>query len=809
MAFITLAYVLAGKIGLGFASIHVSASPVWAPAGMAVAFFLLFGFSVWPTIIVGAFLVNITTAGTWFTSGSIAVGNTLEGLLGAWLVQRFAHGPQAFESPRDIFKFAILAGLLSPAVSATIGVTSLTWSGFAALEQYRFVWLTWWLGDAAGILLLTPAMILWAQHPRINWTTRERLELVLLVLVLFATCEMIFGASLGTQKTYPVQFVLVPVLIWAAFRFSPRETASLSVLLAAWAAWGTMNGQGPFVSESENEALLFGQAFLGVNAVMSLALAAGVQERKRTLALLQETSEKVSRFAAIVESSDDAIISKTPGGIIVTWNQGAERLFGYMEDEVVGRSMTLLLPPGLDDEQLLLSRIAAGERIHHYETRRQRKDGTILDVSLTISPITDHQGFVMGASTIIRDISARKHAERALQESQARLQGFADQLEDLVKERTEELLQAQARLRALTQELTLTEQRERNRMAVELHDHLQQILVLAKLKLSQGERVAQPNVACMELIHDVNGMLTSALSYTRTLVAELSPPVLREHGLLAALNWLGEWMKRHNLNVAVEIKSDSSLVLPEDISVLLFQSIRELLINAAKHSESHEAWVSLQQQDGELRIVVRDNGKGFDVAASTGAGSKFGLYSIRERMQALGGTLEVDSTCKGTMATLILPLQESTETTQEVRAAGRARHYSASTLDRAGSIGSAVRVLLVDDHAMVRQGLRSVLESHVDIEVVGEAGDGEEGLVLVEQLRPAIVIMDINMPKLNGIQATAKIKERYPLIKVIGLSVNAGIDNQEAMRSAGAELLLTKEAAVEQLYARIQGIQSR
>src|SRR6185295_18017526 len=791
--------------------------PVWAPAGMAVAFFLILGFSVWPTILVGAFLVNVTTAGTWLTSGSIAVGNTLEGLLGAWLVQRFAHGLRAFESPPDVFKFAILAGLLTPTVSATIGVTSLTWGGFAPLEQYISVWLTWWLGDAAGILIITPVVVLWAQHPRMEWTTRESIELVVLVLVLFATCEMIFGASLGMQKNYPMEFFLVPVLIWAAFRFSPRETASLSVLLAAWTVWGTIHGQGPFTSDTENAGLLLGQSFLAVNTVMSLALAAGVRERMKTEALLHESIERVNRFAEMVESSDDAIISKNPDGTIVTWNTGAERLFGYTEHEVVGQSIALLLPPGLNDEQQLLRRITAGERIDHFETQRLRKDGSMLDVSLTVSSIKNRQGSVIGVSTIMRDISARKHAEHALQESQAQLQDFADQLEGLVKERTAELLQAQARLRALAQQLTLTEQQERNRMATELHDHLQQMLALAKVKLSQGERFAQPNAACAELMQHVNGILTNALDYTRTLVAELSPPVLREHGLAAAMNWLGEWMKRRDLNVSVETESHSSLVISEDQSILLFQSIRELLINAAKHSESHDAWVSLQYDDDKLRIAVRDNGKGFDVATATYAGtaSTFGLYNIRERMQALGGTLKLDSTPgKGTIATLTLPLQAArtqrqrdTETNPKVLAIDRTRRHLQADFDRSDYPESTIRVLLVDDHAMVRQGLRSLLECHADVEIVGEAGDGKEALVLVEQLRPAIVIMDINMPKMNGIQATAKIKERYPLTKIIGLSVNTNSENQEAMRLAGAEFLLTKEAAVEQLYAGIQEIQ--
>jgi DNA-binding NarL/FixJ family response regulator len=118
-------------------------------------------------------------------------------------------------------------------------------------------------------------------------------------------------------------------------------------------------------------------------------------------------------------------------------------------------------------------------------------------------------------------------------------------------------------------------------------------------------------------------------------------------------------------------------------------------------------------------------------------------------------------------------------------------------------------VLLVDDHAMMREGLRSVLEAHSDIHIVGEAADGQEAIALVDELRPSLVVMDINMPRLNGIEATARIKARYAEIKVIGLSVNAGPNNKEAMLRAGADMLLTKEAAVEELYRSIQEVMPR
>src|SRR5262245_32496152 len=274
LVFITSAYFLAGMIGLRFASVHVSASPVWAPAGMAIALLLMLGTSIWPAIFAGALLVNITTTGSLVTSTGIAVGNTLEGLLGAWLLQRFAHGVHAFESPPDILKSALLAGFLSPTVSATIGVASLLLGQYAIPDEYEIIWLTWWMGDATGIPIVTPAILLWARHPRIEWDRRQRVELGLLLLVLLVACELIFNPLMNTGHRYPLQFLVVPILIWAAFRFGPRETATLTVLLAGWATFGTMHGRGPFASDSENEALLLGQAFLAVNSIMPLAMAA-------------------------------------------------------------------------------------------------------------------------------------------------------------------------------------------------------------------------------------------------------------------------------------------------------------------------------------------------------------------------------------------------------------------------------------------------------------------------------------------------------------------------------------------------------
>ncbi|HEU4683905.1 MAG TPA: PAS domain S-box protein [Nitrospira sp.] len=528
-----------------------------------------------------------------------------------------------------------------------------------------------------------------------------------------------------------------------------------------------------------------------------------------------------ARLAAIVESSDDAIIGKDLQGNIMSWNRGAERIFGYTAAETIGRPITMLIPSDrVVEEAGLLDRLSRGERIDHYETVRRRKDGTLLDISLTVSPIVDAEGRIIGASKISRDITEKKRAEAALKDSEEQLRGLASRLEHLVAERTQELSKSRDRLRAFAAELNLTEQRERKRLAGDLHDHLAQMLVLCRLKLAQAKRSAGTAASCLQLIGQTDNVLADALSYTRTMVADLAPPVLHDLGLPTALTWMSDYMKRYELTVAVVLpNSDRPLSIPDDEAGMLFQSVRELLMNVRKHAGVGEARVLLRYGDDQLRLEVRDEGRGFDPAAvlagDAASSSKFGLFSIRERLEAMGGSFVIDSAPgKGTTATLTLPLARRAGSSAESPAPVRrdipasalgTGPYKAAPSTRHSALRKCIRirVLLVDDHVMVRQGLRSVLDGYADIEIVGEAANGEEALEAVEQWRPSVVVMDVNMPDVNGIEATSRIKARYPDTVIIGLSVQSGHEPEHAMLRAGAYTLLTKEAAVDQLHCTI------
>lgn len=278
---LVLIYFLCGKLGLRLASVNASATAVWPCTGVALAALLILGNRVWPAIFVGAFLVNLTTAGSVATSISIAAGNTLESVAACYLLNRFAGGQRTFDRAQSIFKFTLLACGLATAVSATIGVTTVEVAHLAEWPEYGAIWTTWWLGNGVGAMVMTPLIVLWWQNPRPQWTRRQLAEVVCLFLGLAATAGSLFGGEFhGALKNYPLEYLCIPFLVWAAYRFGRRKTATATFLLAGIATWGTVRGFGPFAREPQNTSLLLLQTFMGIMAITHLVLAAEVTEHR-------------------------------------------------------------------------------------------------------------------------------------------------------------------------------------------------------------------------------------------------------------------------------------------------------------------------------------------------------------------------------------------------------------------------------------------------------------------------------------------------------------------------------------------------
>jgi len=274
-------YCAAGKLGLQLAFVNASTSAVWPCTGIAIAALLILGYRMWPAIFAGAFLVNITTAGSIATSAAIAGGNALEAVTAAYLVNRYADGRRVFERSLNIFKFALFAAFAAT-ICATIGTTILSVGGLALWSQFSSIWSTWWLGDVVGAVMVTPFLVLWIENPRQEWTRRQMIELFFLFAGLFTVAWIIFGDGLHfVVSNYPFEYLCFPFLVWAAFRFGRRKAATAIVALAVVATWGTFHGFGPFARNSLNTSLLLLQSFMAITTLTSLVLAAESTEHRR------------------------------------------------------------------------------------------------------------------------------------------------------------------------------------------------------------------------------------------------------------------------------------------------------------------------------------------------------------------------------------------------------------------------------------------------------------------------------------------------------------------------------------------------
>jgi signal transduction histidine kinase/ActR/RegA family two-component response regulator len=408
------------------------------------------------------------------------------------------------------------------------------------------------------------------------------------------------------------------------------------------------------------------------------------------------------------------------------------------------------------------------------------------------------------ALVTMQDITRRKQAEEALQRARA-------ELEMRVADRT-------ARLRALAAELTQSEERERRRIAQILHDNLQQLLVGARLRLEavRGRGDSKPIAGELQRIER---LITESGDVARDLSHELSPTVLHEHGLVPGLQWLSRWMReKHGLMVRV-VSDAAAGALEDDVKVLLYQSVRELLFNVVKHAGVTRANVRIgPAAGGWIEVLVSDKGRGFDPTqprAGRNADAGFGLFGIWERLASVGGRMEIESKpgC-GCRFRLIAPLQgplgaglpaSVAARRSRNRRAGQKPHGEARDSSRAEARPerATIRVLLADDHKIVRDGLAVILNTQSAIEVVGLAADGREAIALTASLQPHVVVMDVSMPRLDGIAATRHIVATWPHVKVIGLTMHADEASHDAMRAAGAVDCLVKTGPTDDLVNAI------
>lgn len=636
--FISAIYFIAGKIGLVLAFVHPSVSVVWLPTGIAIATLLLLGRKLWPAIFIGAFLVNITNEGSLLTTLGIATGNTLEAFIAVWLIERFANGRNCLDRPQDLFRFVLFAGIISTAVSALCGVFSLTLTGFASWENFRPLFFTWWLGDMGGAIIVAPLIISWFNKRTLNLKITHVMEIFLVFLLLFLVSLVIFGGfSTVSNGNYSVEFLVLPYLLWCAFRFNKRETATALFLLSEIAIWGTLNGFGPFAKgASVNASLFLLQAYMNTLAVTILMLAAAVIQQRQAEESAQKSED---RYRTLVDTSPDAIVVMDLQTKITMVNKQAVNMVELNSpSDILGKdAFAFIAKEDHERTRENLAKLARVKRLTGVEYTIVRRDGSRFIASTSASLLNDKKGNPQGIIVVVRDVTREKELDRMKDE--------------FITVASHELRTPMTAVKGYLSMLL-------NGKYGVVNEPLRKPLVTVAM-------------ATERLIELVNDILSVSRIETKRLKMTLSVFPLRSvvEDIVLSLKPI-----IHEKHVALFDQIDKDVSVQADPQKL-GQILTNLIGNALKFTDTGEIVLHSEEKGERMIIFVSDTGVGISCInqerlfrkfqqvssqqAGRPAGTGLGLYISREYAKAMGGDVWVVASEEGKGSTFALSLPKS------------------------------------------------------------------------------------------------------------------------------------------------------
>jgi PAS domain S-box-containing protein len=761
---LTALYVAVGKLGLRLAFVHASATAVWPPSGIALAAFLLFGTRVWPAVALGAFLVNVTTAGSLATSLGIAAGNTLEGLLGAWLVNRFARGRYAFERAQDVFAFTV-AVVPGAVVSATMGVMSLVVAGYAQWATVGPIWMTWSLGDLAGALIVAPPVLLWADR-RSSLLLRRPFEAACLLVSVIGAGYVVFGGLSSLGPRHPLAVLCLPPLVWAAFRFGRRATATAVLLLSGIALAGTLHGFGPFAARAPGESLLLLQTFLAIIAVMTESVAAVVWARDRDSALLQTIIDRIPVMISVYE----------PNTKILRLNREFEQLTGWATDAARRVDLKAQCYPDPAYRAQIRAHMDAALPHGWHDVEMTTRDGRTIETSWTNVRLPDETRVGIGL-----DVRERKQVEAERERARAEAEAASQAKDEFFAVLGHELRNPLGVISTALHILEGTDPRdERGTKARQIL--ARQVVILVRLvdDLLDVTRLATGKIALS--LAPVN--LGTAAQRAVTMVAAGAP----------------------DRSIACHARDD--LWIQAD-DTRLEQILSNLLHNAMKFTPADGRIVVAVMGEGpDVILRVEDTGAGIPAALlprifdlfvqeqrgldGAGAGLGIGLALVKRLVDLHGGQIAVTSAGpgRGSAFTIRVPRVEPP------------RHRPVST-PASGKGTAPRRILIVEDNDDARQLLRHLLE--LSGHTVHEADNGTTGLAQALALRPDVVLIDLGLPGLDGYEVARRIRAAGRK-DVVLIAVTGYGQREDRLRAsaAGFEAHFTKPVDLAALDALLQ-----
>jgi PAS domain S-box-containing protein len=827
-------YFVAAKLSLLLAIPPGYATPVWPPSGIALAAALLFGTRIWPGIWLGAALINVTIAGSPLLAIVIATGNTLEAIAAASVARSFfgrqlrrgavprrellslrgersgeaasavGHQDWRFQSGEDVLKFVACCAL-SACIAATVGVGALVLSNVLAGPAVVANAWTWWQGDASGMVIIAPLLLSWSTRVSWRWPPSKIIEAIGLSLSLGLAILLIFGGIATDGMSVSLAFLALPLVVWAAIRFSQREVMTVVAIVCAIAVWHAVKGRYPFGPESANASLLFLLAYTSTLVMTGLAISAVIGERERAMAQLRVANESLGlrvddrtleaetinralreelaerdqreeilrqseeRFRLLVDGVKDyAIFMLDASGNVVSWNTGAQSIYGYAASEIIGTHFSRLYTPEDIEHQRPAYEIATARADGRYEEEgwRLRRDDSRFWASVITSALYDGDHRLRGFAKVTRDLTVPRRIE-ALQENERQMSEFLAMLSHELRNPLGSIVNALD----LARHKPVAERTEARGIIERQVKHLAHIVD----DLLDISRITRGKIELRKEILGVNDAVLHAVESCRSL--------LRARG--------------HKVDVN---PSEEELWIEAD-PTRLSQVILNLINNAAKYTPAGgHISISISRDNDLVVLRVRDTGIGipptllpkvFDLFVQgdrsldrTAGGLGIGLTIVKRMVEMHGGSVDAMSAGSGQGSEFVVRLPRASSE-------GVARTPQ-PTQSRGQASGLRRRLLIVDDNRDFANSLAALLEEFGHD--VRTANDGQAAITVAAVHAPDAVLLDIGLPAMDGYEVARRLRGSSALngVTLVAISGYGHEENRRRAREVGFDHYLVK-----------------
>ncbi|MCJ7518307.1 MAG: MASE1 domain-containing protein [Anaerolineaceae bacterium] len=653
-----LIYHLVARLSLKMAYLQPNTSPVWPPTGISLVFLFFYGISFWPGISLGVLLGSVLTGAPFPLALGMAVGNTLEALIAVYLLKNKLHFHESLDRLNDIVGFSAVA-FICTAISAIIGTATLILTTQTPRSSFFDVWITWWIGDLLGALVVAPIIMVWLKPHSLAKIQKNILEWFGLIILIIFTSWYVFSKQPPIDVVHQAMtYVIFPFVIWAALRFGQHGAATGIFLISAIAIWGTVNGYGPFVQDSINASLILLQTFLGVVALISLILGATTLERREAAVALQRRIEdldmlnnasksflgnfdKLSIYQIICKIAVEKINANC-SWIEIPVGDGHSKIpiaaYGISLDDISSRELNWAKKTESD--------ISQASRSKDDKSSQPAKPYGVF-------PLTFGNAALGDLNLQFNDAALFTEEKQLLIQSYANLAAVAIQNAWLF----DEVNRGNEQLHALSQRLMKAQEEERLHLSRELHDESGQILAALMVELGLLTKASKQNkkdLFHLQKIHDLSQDLQTNL---HRLAANLRPASLDHLGLVKALEqYINDFSKQHSVIIDIEAVGLDQKRLPTEIETSIFRIVQESLTNVALHAEASHVDVLITYRNQHIVALIEDDGIGF-ITTSPAIEKQLGLFGMKERVEMLRGSFTLESAPgKGTMIKVEVPV---------------------------------------------------------------------------------------------------------------------------------------------------------